>query len=372
MAGARLTLQERAQIEVLFGQGLTFPAIARAIGRDRTTVWREVNRNNAYRGAHLLAPPTRSPAGRGSRGRGGAYRWVYAHERAQFKADRRARRPRAGKLIGNANVKGRPSFQGRLWPLVAARLRERWSPRQIAHWLRQEFPDRPEQWVSAETIYQAIYYQARGGMRAELDRQVALRSGRTRRKPQSRAASAGRGARTWIGDLHISARPAEAADRAVPGHWEGDLVIGARGSSAIITLVERSTRFVMLGALPGSRISEEVTRVLVDLMARLPGELAKTLTWDQGAEMAQHAAFTLATDCRVFFCDPHSPWQRGSNENTNGLLRQYFPRSSTDFRAYTQDDLDAVARELNGRPRETLGWQTPARRLNDLLVATAA
>ncbi|RMI08665.1 IS30 family transposase [Cellulomonas triticagri] len=372
MAGARLTLEERAQIEVLFGQGLSFPVIARVIGRDRTTVWREVTRNNSYRGAHLRVPGARSPAGRGPDSRGGAYRWSYAHGVAQDKADRRARRPRAGKLIGNANVKGRPSSPGRLWPLVAARLRERWSPRQIAHWLRQEFPDSPERWVSHETIYQAIYYQARGGMRAELDRQIALRSGRTRRRPQSRAATAGRGAKTWIGDLNISTRPAEAADRAVPGHWEGDLIIGARGSSAIITLVERSTRFVMLGALPGSRVSEEVTRVLIDLMGRVPTQLAKTLTWDQGSEMARHAAFTLATGCQVFFCDPHSPWQRGSNENTNGLLRQYFPRSSTDFRTWTQDDLDAVARQLNGRPRETLDWQNPAQRLNDLLVATAA
>ena len=372
MAGARLSLAERAQIEVLFGQGLTFPAIGRVIGRDRTTVWREVSRNNAYRGAHLLSAPTRSPAGRGPRGRGGAYRWVYAHERAQAKADRRARRPRAGKLVGNANVQGRAPFPGRLWPVVSAKLAQRWSPAQIAHWLRQEFPDRPEQWVSHETIYQAIYYQARGAMRAELDRQVALRSGRAARRPQSRAASAGRGAKTWTTGLNISTRPADVADRAVPGAWEGDLVIGARGSSAIITLVERSTRFVMLGSLPNSRVSEEVVRVLIELMGRLPAELATTLTWDQGAEMAQHARFTLATGCQVFFCDPHSPWQRGSNENTNGLLRQYFPRSSTDFRTWTQDDLDAVARELNGRPRQTLNWQTPAQRLNDLLVATAA
>jgi IS30 family transposase len=255
---------------------------------------------------------------------------------------------------------------------VADKLRRRWSPAQIAHWLRQEFPESPEQWVSHETIYQAIYYQARGGMRAELARQVALRSGRVSRRPQSRAASAGRGSRPWITGLHISTRPAEAGDRAVPGHWEGDLVIGARGSSAIITLVERAARYVMLGALPESRVSEQVSDVLIALMRRLPAELAKTLTWDQGSEMANHAAFTLATDCQVFFCDPHSPWQRGSNENTNGLLRQYFPRSSTDFRTYTQHDLDAVARELNARPRRTLNWQTPAQRLNDLLVATAA
>ncbi len=243
---------------------------------------------------------------------------------------------------------------------------------QIAHWLRQEFPDQPEQWVSHETIYQAIYYQARGELRRELAHQVALRSGRGSRRPQSRGARAGRGKRPWVTDLHISTRPAEAEDRAVPGHWEGDLVIVARGSSAIITLVERTTRYVMLGALPDSRASEQVVGTLIDLMGRVPAELARTLTWDQGAEMAQHATFTLATDCRVFFCDPHSPWQRGSNENTNGLLRQYFPRSSTDFRTYTQADLDEVARQLNGRPRQTLNWHTPARALNGLLVATAA
>jgi IS30 family transposase len=175
-----------------------------------------------------------------------------------------------------------------------------------------------------------------------------------------------------VAGFHISDRPAEAGDRAVPGHWEGDLIIGARGSSAIITLVERATRYVMLGALPHSRVSEDVTGVLTTLMGRLPGELRKTLTWDQGAEMARHATFTLATDCRVFFCDPHSPWQRGSNENTNGLLRQYFPRSSTDFRTWTQEALDEVARELNGRPRETLNWRNPAQTLDNFLVATAA
>ena len=223
--------------------------------------------------------------------------------------------------------------------------------------------------MSHETIYQAVYYQARGGMRAELARQVALRSGRTRRRRQARLADATRG-KPWVGELNISTRPAEVADRAVPGHWEGDLVIGAGQASAIITLVERHTRYVMLGALPGSRASQAVVQVLVELMRRLPAELGKTLTWDQGSELAQHATFTLATDCRVYFCDPHSPWQRGSNENTNGLLRQYFPKGITDFRTYTQDDLDAVARELNGRPRQTLDWATPAETLNTFLVAS--
>jgi transposase, IS30 family len=372
MAGSRLTLAERAQIEVLFGQGLTFPAIAVAIGRNRTTVWREVNRNNSYRGMYLGGAGARHPCRSTARraGRGGGYRWVYEHRRAHERARQRARRTRPGKLVGYAS-QGRPVAMGRLWPVVKDKLGQRWSPRQIDRWLRQEFPDRPEQWVSHETIYQAVYYQARGGMRAELARQVALRSGRARRHPQSRLADATRG-KPWVKDFHISTRPAQVEDRAVPGHWEGDLVIGAASRSAIITLVERHSRYVMLGALPHSRVSDEVIQVLVQLMRRLPGELGKTLTWDQGSELAQHADFTLATNCQVYFCDPHSPWQRGSNENTNGLLRQYFPKGSTDFRTYTQDDLDAVARELNGRPRQTLGWANPAETLNKFLVATTS
>lgn len=374
MAGSRLSVVERAQIEVLFGQGLTFPQIAVQVGRDRTTVWREVTRNNSYRGARVGSGGARSPAGArsGRPGRGGAYRWVYSHRIAQVRADTRARRWREGKLIGNSRSQGRAPRPGRLWPVVRDKLADRWSPVQIAHWLRQEFPDRPEQWVSHETIYQAIYYQARGELRREVAHQVALRTGRAARRTQSRSARAGRGRKPWVADLHISTRPAEVADRAVPGHWEGDLVIGARGSSAIITLVERSTRYVMLGSLPRSRVSEQVVGTLIDLMRRVPAQLARTLTWDQGSEMAEHATFTLATDCNVYFCDPHSPWQRGSNENTNGLLRQYFPRSTTDFRTYTQADLDEVARQLNGRPRQTLNWQTPAQALNGLLVATAA
>jgi IS30 family transposase len=259
-----------------------------------------------------------------------------------------------------------------LWEIVKGNLVQRWSPVQIARRLRREFPDRPECWVSHETIYQAIYFQARGGMRQELARQVALRSGRSARRAQSRAVSAGRSRKPWVVDFHVSTRPAEAEDRSVPGHWEGDLLLGARGSSAIITLVERATRYVMLGALPDSRVSDAVIEVLTALMRRLPAELRKTLTWDQGSEMAGHARFTLATDCQVYFCDPHSPWQRGSNENTNGLLRQYFPRSHTDFRTISQDQLDTIARELNGRPRETLNWHNPAEALNELLVATAA
>jgi IS30 family transposase len=264
--------------------------------------------------------------------------------------------------------------------MVLGGLRQRWSPQQIAEWLKARFPDRPEMWVSHETIYQALYLQGRGNLRAELTRQIALRSGRTRRRRQSRAArtdgaadGAARSNRAWITDeFHLSARPAEATDRAVPGHWEGDLLLGARGSSAIITLVERTTRFVMLGALPDGRTSEAVIAVLSTLISRLPTELTRTLTWDQGSELAQHAQFTITTGCPVYFCDPHAPWQRGTNENTNRLLRQYFPRSHTNFRDHTQTDLDTIAAQLNGRPRMTLGWKNPAETLNNLLVAPAA
>jgi len=370
MPGARLTVLERAQIEVLFGQGLTFPQIGVVIGRDRSTVWREVKRNHSFKGNRLVGrgawhPLARRKDQRGPGWLGGVYRWKYCHRQAQRHADGRARRPRQGKL--------RPRW-GRawpvLWPVVRDKLNQRWSPVQISRWLRSEYPNRPERWVSHETIYQAIYFQGRGGMRQELARQVALRSGRVARRTQSRAAAAARSNKPWVADFNISTRPAQVADRAVPGHWEGDLIIGARGASAIITLVERQTRFVMLGALPGNRVSHAVVEVLTTLMRRLPAELRKTLTWDQGVEMARHATFTLATDCQVYFCDPHSPWQRGSNENTNGLLRQYFPRSTTDFRTYTQDDLDHIARELNGRPRQTLNWANPAEKLNQHLVAT--
>jgi transposase, IS30 family len=376
MPGKRLTSEERAQIEVLFGQGLSFPQIAAAIGRDRVTVWRELCRNNSHRGAGVYDGAVH-PMRRGGyvpgtgyvKGWGGAYATRYSHQRAQAKADRRARRLRACKLRPH---RGQPASLPQVWVVVKAKLGQKWSPLQISRWLREQYPDQPEWWVSTETIYQAVFYQARGALREEVARQVQLRSGRASRRPQSRVAAAARSRKPWVEGFHISTRPAEVADRAVPGHWEGDLLIGARGSSAIITLVEHSTRYVMLGALPDSRVSQEVIDVLINLMARVPEQLRKTLTWDQGAEMAQHPTFTLATDCRVYFCDPHSPWQRGSNENTNGLLRQYFPRSSTDFRTYTQEDLDAIARELNGRPRMTLGWKNPAEALSTLLVATTA
>jgi IS30 family transposase len=371
MAGRRLDAVERAQIAALFARGFRYPEIAAVIGRDRTTVWRELGRNNSYRGAHTFADLSRHPGRRRSApkgvgpGLGGSYRWAYSAVVAQRKADARARRPRPRKLVTLF-----PSPAPLLWELVHGKLVAKWSPRQVSAWLRDQYPDRPEFWVSHETIYQAIYFQARGQLRRDLAQEVLLRSGRARRRPQARGAGVGRGGKLWAQGLNISTRPAEAADRAVPGHWEGDLIIGARNQSAIITLVERSTRFVMLGALPEAKDADTVAEVLTGLMRRLPEELRRTLAWDQGSEMARHAAFTLATGCPVFFCDPHSPWQRGSNENTNGLLRQYFPRSTTNFRDYSQNDLDEIAEQLNGRPRETLGFANPAEKLNELLIAT--
>ena len=356
MPGKRLAELERVRIEVLWSTGAEIAEIAVAIGRDPSTVRRELARHNSARHG------TKNPLGQraGQPGRGGIYRWGYDAGWAQRKADHSARRPRTPRL-----AVGQP-----LRVIVVGMLEQRWSPEQAAARLRQDYPDRPEMHVSHETIYQAIYLQSRGNLRAELTRQVALRSGRVRRRATPVPAGAVRSRRPWVTDLHISTRPAEATDRAVPGHWEGDLVIGAGGDSAIVTLVERSTRYVMLGALPNSRVSEEVVGVLSTLIGRLPVELRRSLTWDQGVEMAQHAHFTVATDCPVFFCDPHSPWQRGSNENTNGLLRQYFPKGVTDFRTIDQDDLHAVARQLNGRPRKTLLWKTPAEALTRVVEAT--
>ncbi|WP_435873033.1 IS30 family transposase [Micromonospora arborensis] len=349
-----VTFGHRQVLEHLWGSGRTITQIAGLLGVSVGTVSREVGRYHSARHG------TKNPLGRSlPSGRARApYRWGYQAQWAQRRADAARRRPKASKLgVGT-----------RLRRVVAGKLARRWSPKQIAAWLRATFADRPELQVSHETIYQAIYVQSRGNLRAELTRQVALRSGRTQRRAQSRAAGASRSRRPWIGDLHISARPAEAADRAVPGHWEGDLVIGKAGTSAIVTLVERSTRYVMLGALPNGRDSEAVIGVLTALAARMPEHLRRSLAWDQGVEMATHPAFTVATGCPVYFCDPHSPWQRGTNENTNGLLRQYFPKGSYDFRAIDQNGLDNVAHELNTRPRETLGWATPTQRLAEVIA----
>ena len=357
MPGRRLSLEERVRIEVAWSHGASMPQIAVMLGRDRSTVWREVQRNNSYR----HGPKNPSRRGKSNpQGWPGLYRWGYEAHWAHQEARLRARRPKQARC-----APGGPARE-----VVLRLLGARWSPRQIERRLRLDHPDRPELWVSHETIYQAIYLQTRGNLRAELSAQVALRSGRAQRRPAAKPGGPVRSGRPWLG-LHVSQRPAEAADRAVPGHWEGDLIIGAGGASAIITLVERSTRYVLLGALPDGRHSDAVITVLSTLIGGLPQHLRRSLTWDQGTEMAQHCRFTVASGCPVFFCDPHSPWQRGSNENTNGLLRQYFPKATFDFRTIDQAHLDAVAIELNGRPRQTLGWHTPAEQLEPLVAPAA-
>jgi transposase, IS30 family len=302
MPGRRLTEDERVRIEAWWRAGWAIPAIAAELGRDRSTVWREVKRNNsAKHGPKNPRGPQRVGLGR----RMGIYGVGYDAARAQLRARRRALRPRGARLRCESELRA----------LVLERLQKRWSPEQIAASLRVEFPDRPELWVSHETIYQSLYVQSRGNLRAELTRQVALRSGRARRVPRGAPAGAVRSRRPWA-SLHISQRPAEAADRAVPGHWEGDLILGAGNASAIATLVERRTRFVLLAGLPDGKLAEDLADRLIAVMSALPTHLRRSLTWDLGSEMAANARFTLATGAPVYFCDPHSPWQRGSNENT--------------------------------------------------------
>ena len=322
-----LTLAEREQIADLHRAGESLRAIGRTLTRPASTIKREID-------AHSVEG-------------------VYRPHRAQRAWAKSRGRPKESKLAQD----------GRLRDYVAGRLRQRWSPEQICHALVIEFPDDEGMRVSTETIYQAIYVQARGGLRREVAE--ALRTGRTRRTPHRRPDQ--RTPRFTDEMVMISERPPEVADRAVPGHWEGDLIVGTRSDSAIVTLVERSTRYVMLGHLPGGHTAEEVRDVLVPLIQTLPEHLRGSLTWDQGCEMAAHKHFTVSTGVPVYFCDPHSPWQRGSNENTNGLLRQYFPKS-TDLSVHSAEDLEHVAQQLNSRPRKTLGWKTPAERLRDLLT----
>jgi IS30 family transposase len=277
----------------------------------------------------------------------------------------------AGGVIGNAPrllgerylslVEREEISRGLTEEWVQTRLVKRWSPTQIAATAKQEYPNQPERWVSHETTYQAIYVQGRGALRRELA--ACLRTGRALHRPRKQAAAR----RPRIPNIvEISERPAEAEERAVPGHWEGDLIMGGGNKSAIGTLVERSTRFVMLLHVPNGYDALQVRDAMIATIHTLPAQLRRSLTWDRGNEMARHADITLATDMAIYFCDPHSPWQRGSNENTNGLLRQYFPKD-TDLTVHSPAHLTAVAAELNERPRQTLGWISPAQSLNRVL-----
>ncbi|HZC02620.1 MAG TPA: IS30 family transposase [Gammaproteobacteria bacterium] len=321
-----LRLDERETISRELSLGHSPRYIGKVLGRHHSTIYDEIDRN----------------------GKAVNYRAVDAQRRAE---ENRAR-PKERKLEESP----------RLHNAVNDGLRQKWSPEQISTRLREDHPDDHNMRISHETIYEALYLQARGALRTELT--LALRTGRARRVPRSRA-SASRGK---IKDMvHISERPAEATDRAVPGFWEGDLIVGQGNKSQIATLVERTTRFVMLVKIPYDRNAERVAALLAKKMETLPEFLRHSVTWDQGKEMARHADFTIRTGMPVYFCDPHSPWQRGSNENTNGLLRQYFPKG-TDLSLYSQEDLDRVAAELNGRPRKTLNCRKPIEVFNDLLA----
>jgi IS30 family transposase len=332
VSGRYLQAREREEISVGLARGLSCREIAARLapGRSASTVSREVARNSV--------------------------RGVYRAHLAQRNAEERARRPKAARLAVNGELRER----------VQGKLERNWSPEQVSAALRREFPGRAEMRVSPETIYQSIYVQGRGALRRELA--ASLRTGRALRRPRRKE---GERRGRIPGMVNVSERPAEAADRAVPGHWEGDLIAGRGGKSQVGTLVERSTRFTMLVPLPGGKSAEAFADALTPVIAGLPDALRRSLTWDQGIEMRQHAKIAVDADCEIYFCDPHSPWQRGSNENTNGLLRQYFPKG-TDLSAHSPQRLQDVADELNGRPRKTLGWKTPAEAMAALLDERAA
>lgn len=377
LSGRFLSFVEREEIAILHARGCGVREIARKVERSPSTISRELRRNAATRGGNL----------------------DYRATTAQWHSDRRARRPKVAKLAANPKLKR--YVQSRLSGMIAhsdgrmiagpksrwtgrrhgprqdRRWAAAWSPEQIANRLRIDFPNDETMRISHEAIYQALYVQGRGALRRELT--ACLRTGRALRVPRAR--SRGRGKTFVSPDVMISERPAEVADRSVPGHWEGDLIIGL-GSSAIGTLVERTTRFTMLLHLPrmerygearlkngpalAGHGAEAVRDAITASIETLPEQLRRSLTWDQGAEMAQHVQLRIETGLPIYFCDPRSPWQRGTNENTNGLLRQYFPKG-TDLSRYTANDLDAVATALNGRPRKTLDWKTPAESLSDYL-----
>jgi IS30 family transposase len=323
----RLGLADREEISLGLRAGESFTVIAGRLGRAVSTVSREVT---------------------ASGGRDGYRAW-----RARQRAREQARRPRGCKLDDPA-----------LAAEVSAQLAGWWSPQQIASRLRIAHPHDPMMRVSHETIYQSLYVQGRGELRRELAR--CLRTGRAARRPRRPGDDRGK----IPGKIMISERPAEAADRAVPGHWEGDLIIGKGNKTAVGTLAERTTRFVLLLHLPAGYAAAQVEHAMRTAISTLPATLARSVTWDQGSEMSGHAAFTTATGIPVYFCDPHSPWQRGSNENTNGLLRQYMPKG-TDLSVHDAAGLDAIAASLNGRPRKTLAYMTPSEKLTELLAHTA-
>jgi IS30 family transposase len=323
-----LSLGDREEISRGIAAGVSLRSLARGLGRAPSTISRELKRNGGH----------------------GRYRAAAADSQAWD----RALRPKLCKLATHEELR----------QLVAARLEENWSPEQIAGWLRHTYPDDEAYRVSHETIYRSLFVQARGVLKKEL--QAHLRSGRAIRR--SRHATSKEDQRGSIVDaISIRERPASVEDRAVPGHWEGDLLCGS-SNSYIVTLVERQSRYVMLAKV-ANRDSRSVVTALIDQAKRLPDELLKSLTWDRGKEMAEHKRFTLATDAAVYFCDPQSPWQRGSNENTNRLLRQYFPKG-TNLAVHTQERLDEIARQLNQRPRKTLGYKTPAERFEACVAAT--
>jgi len=384
LSGRYLSFAEREEIALWRAQGLGVREVARRLGRTASTVSRELRRNAATRGGNL----------------------DYLASTAQWHAERSARRPKRAKLATNSAL--RTYVQDRLAGAVVApggiaaagpatvpwkgrrhgrrqnrRWAMAWSPQQISERLRLDFPDDDTMRISHEAIYQAVYVQGRGALKRELT--ACLRTGRALRAPRARTRARGKSFITP--EILISERPAEAEDRAVPGHWEGDLILGL-GSSAIGTLVERTTRFTMLLHLPsmaghgdgpreknGPALAGHGAEAVRDAIAReittLPEQLRRSLTWDQGAEMAQHARLRIDTGLAIYFCDPHSPWQRGTNENTNGLLRQYFPKG-THLGAHGVDELAAVAAALNGRPRKTLNWKTPAEALDELLRSAQA
>jgi IS30 family transposase len=383
LSGRYLSFAEREEVAILHAQHLGVRAIARRLGRSPATISRELRRNASTR-SHSI---------------------TYRATTAQWHAERRASRPKVSKLAANEAL--RQYVQDRLAGVVARsdgtpvpgpeapwvgrrhgrradrRWAQSWSPEQIANRLPLDFPDDPSMRISHEAIYQSLYVQGRGALRRELT--ACLRTGRALRVPRAR--TRGRGKGFVQPEIMISERPPEADDRAVPGHWEGDLILGL-DSSAIGTLVERTTRFVMLLHLPrmnghgdGPRVkngpalaghgAEAVRDAIAASILTLPEQLRRSLTWDQGAEMAEHAQLRIDTGIEIYFCDPHSPWQRGSNENTNGLLRQYFPRG-TNLSRHSADELAAVALALNTRPRKTLGWRTPAEALSNHLHSCAA